>query len=166
MWVAVHLLGSIWNIDMLLWNFIQHVSGCALVGLYLNHWYGFMKSQPACEWLCTYWSSFELLTCPMKSSLWVAVLLLGFIWIPHIPLWNPIQRVSCAFFGLHLNHWHITFCLLFSLYMSFPTYLFCSTVNRPAISSQSMFKFLWRLNSMCNHISFFPVFFSYAFLII
>jgi len=109
LWVAVHLLGFIWIPDMSLWNPIQHVSGCASSGLHLNHWHVFMKSHPACEWLCISWAPFESLTClyEIPSSVWVAVHLLGSIWIPDIFSWNPIQHVSgCAPPGLHLNPWH------------------------------------------------------------
>jgi len=85
------------------------VSCCAPPGLHLNHWYAFMKSYPGCELLCTSWAPFESLIClyEILSSEWVAVHLLGSIWITDMPLWNPIQLVSCcAPPGLHLNHWY------------------------------------------------------------
>ena len=188
-WVSVHLLGSIWSTNMLSWNPIQNVSGSAFARLHMKHWYAVMKFYLACEWLCTCWASFESLIWfhETPTSMWVAVHLLGFIWTTDMTY--EIQSVSgCAPSGLHLNPSHASiksypeskllcipqgwfesltyhFCLLFSLYMSSPTYSYCSTVNRPAISSQSTFKFLWRLNLMYNHISFFSVSFSYAFLI-
>jgi len=65
MWAAVHLLGSIWTTDM---HFVQF--------------------HPACEWLCTCWAPFELLT---------------------LPPWNSIQIVSgCASPGLYSNYWHVS----------------------------------------------------------
>ena len=107
MWVALHLLGSIW---------IANITS--------------MKFYPDCEWLCISRALFKLLTCfcetlsslwvasralfesltcfcEILSSLWVAVHLQGSIWITDMPLLNLIQKVSgCAPPGLHLNHWH------------------------------------------------------------
>ena len=133
-WVVVHLLGSIWTIDMPWWKLIQQVSCCALPGLYLDYWHAFMKSYPGSELLWTFWipfeslisiyefsssmwvvvhflGSFKLLTClyEIPSSKWIVVVvhLLSSICITNILSWNPIQGVSCcAPSGLHLNHWH------------------------------------------------------------
>jgi len=122
LWVAGHLPGSVWIIDMssmkscpgcellgifqalfesltcLLWNPVQTVSCWASPRLYLNHWHTF----------------YEIL-----SSMWVAGHLPGSIWITDMPsmkscpaceflgtsqapfesltclLWNPVQHVSC-----------------------------------------------------------------------
>lgn len=103
--------GNLWGFlqisDVSSWNFIQRVSCCAHPGLYLNHWYAFMKSHPGSE-LCTHWTPFESLTYlhEITFSLWVVVHLPSSIWIIDIPLWNPTQAVSCcALPRLHLNHW-------------------------------------------------------------
>ena len=108
MWVAVHFLGSIWIADMQLWKSIQNVS-CCVPWLHLNHWHAAMKFHSECELLCASWAPFELLTCSheIPSSLWIAVCLLGSIWIADMPLWNFIQFVSCHVPPwLYLNCWH------------------------------------------------------------
>ena len=61
-----------------------------------------------CKLLYTTWAPCELLTCchEIPSSLWVAVCLLGSIWIADMLPWNPIQLVSCCVPpGLHLDCW-------------------------------------------------------------
>ena len=57
-----------------------------------------MKSHLGCGLLCISWAPLELLTClyEIPSRLWVAVHLLGFLWIADMLLWNPIQVVSCC----------------------------------------------------------------------
>jgi len=109
MWVAMCLLAFIWIADMLLWNLIQEVCCGVPLGLYLNCWYASIKFYPASE-LCVSCTSFELLTCYYEiPSSWWAVCLLGSIWIANIPLYNPIQDVSCCVpSGLLLNFWHVT----------------------------------------------------------
>jgi len=122
MWVAGHLPSSIWINDMHSWNLVQDVSCCAPPRFCLNHWHVFyeilssmwvpvhfpgsiwitdmssMKSCPGCEFLCISQAPFESLTCL---------------------LWNPVQLVSCcAFPRLHLNHWHVFYEILSSLWVS------------------------------------------------
>jgi len=109
LWVAVCLLGSIWIADIQPWNSIQAVSCCVPPGLDLNCWHSAMKFHPVGELLCVFWAPFELLTCSheIPSRLWVAVCLLGSIWIADMQPWNSIQSVSCCMPpGLHLNCWH------------------------------------------------------------
>ena len=111
MWVAVHLLGFIGIAEMLLWNPIQDVSCCTLLGLHRDCWHAPMKSHPGCKLLCISWAPLELLTCPYEipSRMWVAVHLLGSFGIADMPPWNPIQYVSCcAPLGLLWNCWHAT----------------------------------------------------------
>jgi len=75
----------------------------------LNCWHVAMKFHPGCELLCAFWAPFELLIChyEISSSLWVAMCLLGFIWTADMPLWNPIQKVSCCVPPwLYLIFWH------------------------------------------------------------
>ena len=106
LWVAVHLLACIWITDMPLWNPIQIVSCCAHPGLYMTCWHASMTSHPGGELLHISWALFELWTYPHEilSRMWVAVYLLGFIWIADMPLWNLIQDVSCcAPPGLHFH---------------------------------------------------------------
>jgi len=108
-WVAMCLLGSIWMADMQPWNLIQWVSCCVPPGPNLNGWHAAMKFHPACELPCAPWAQFEWLTCSyeISSSLWVALCLLGSIWMADMQLWNPIQVVSCCVsLGLNLNGWH------------------------------------------------------------
>ena len=130
-WVAVHLLGSIWIANIQPWNSIQDVSCCVPPGLHLNGWHPAMKSHPGCELLCVFWAPFEWQTSSheipvgellcaswapfewltssheIPSRMWVAVCLIGSIWIADIQPWNSIQPVSCCVPpGLHLNCWH------------------------------------------------------------
>ena len=108
-WVFVHLLSSICITDMPLWNPIQFVSCCAPSELNLCCWYATMKFYPGSELLCTFWAQFALLIChyEISSRKWVAVQLLSPICIPDMPLWNPIQEVSCcAPPELNLHCWH------------------------------------------------------------
>ena len=104
----MQLLAFIWIADISSWNLIQRVSCCALPGLYVNHWYAFMKSHLASKLLCPSWDSFESLICSSEilSSLWVIVHLLTYIWITDMP-W-PLMKsyLGCEFrahLGLHLN---------------------------------------------------------------
>ena len=88
LWVAGHLLGSIWITDMLSWNPTQAVSCWAPLGHHLNYWHASMKSYPECELLGT---------------------IPGSIWITDMLPWNPIQDVSCwALPKLYLNYWHLS----------------------------------------------------------
>ena len=107
MWV-VCLLGSIGIADMQPWNPIQPVSCCVPPGLHLTCWHAAMKSHPVGELLCVSWAQYEWLTSSheIPSSLWVAVCLLGSIWMADMQPWNPIQLVSCSVPALHLNCWH------------------------------------------------------------
>lgn len=110
LWAAVQFLGFIEIIDMFVWNPIQYVSWCASLGLCWNCWDAYMKSHPACELVCTSWASLELLRCfyEIPSRMWVAVHLLGSIWITNMLSWNSIQLVSCgAPLGLYINYWYV-----------------------------------------------------------
>jgi len=80
--VAVPLQGSISIADMPPWNPIKGVSSCAPPGLHLNCWHAFMKSYPACEWLCPSWAPLQSLTCcyHILSSLYLSSHLLP---LPH-----------------------------------------------------------------------------------
>ena len=121
-WVAVHLLGSIWITDM---PSMKSCPGCELLctcRLYLNHWHAFyeilsrvwvavhlpgsiwiadmssMKSCPECELLCISQALFE--------------------WLTYL-LWNPVQVVSSyAFPRLYLNHWHVFYEILSRMWVS------------------------------------------------
>jgi len=91
-------------------NLIQRVSCYVPPVLHLNCWHTTIKFLPASELLYSTWSLFELVTyCyEIPSSLWVAVCTMGSFWIPDMPLWNPIQLVSCwALHGLYLNCWPV-----------------------------------------------------------
>ena len=71
--------------------------------LYLND-ISAVQSHPACEWWCTWWALFELLTYlhEILSRLWVAMHLQSSIWITWMFLWNFIKFVSgCALPGLY-----------------------------------------------------------------
>ena len=110
LWVAMHFPSSIWITDMPPWNSIQGVSCYALPKLYLNHWHASMKFHPGCELLGTSQALFESLTCvhEIPFRVWVAGHFIGSIWITDMPLWNPIQHVSCwALHRLYLNYWHV-----------------------------------------------------------
>jgi len=109
LWVAVCLLGFIWIADMHPWNSFQVVSCCVSPWLHLNCSHAAMKSNSGCELLCTFLALFELLTCSheIPSRMWVAVHLLGSIWIVYMQPWNPIQAVCCCVPPwLYLNCWH------------------------------------------------------------
>jgi len=89
---------------------IQRVSCCVPPVLHLNCWHTTITFLPASELLYSTWSLFELVTyCyEIPSSLWVAVCIMGFFWISDMPLWNPIQLVSCWVpHGLYLNCWPV-----------------------------------------------------------
>jgi len=80
--------------------------------------------------------------CVPPSSIWIADILPwnpmqevshcvppSSIWIADMLPWNPIQQVShcTSLTGLNLNCWHPNSLILFSLYLSSPTYSLCPT---------------------------------------
>ena len=97
------------HLNLLIWNLIQTVSCFGPAGLYLNCWHAAIKK------LSRMWVAVCLL-----GSIWIAdmepwnliqlvsfCVLLGFIWTADLWLWTSIQRVSCCMPPrLHLNCWH------------------------------------------------------------
>jgi len=127
LWVAVCLLDSMWITNMPSWNSIQKVSYCVTTEPCMNFWYAFMKSHSDCELMSAPGLYINLICLhEIIFSKWVAVCLLGFIWITNMLLWHSTQMVSCYVSpGLHLNFWYafMTFYLECVLLYAFWTLL-------------------------------------------
>ena len=80
------------------------MSYCVPPGFHIHNWHTFIKFYPVCESLCVCWTLFQSLIClyEIASRLWVALCLLGFIWIFNVFMkYHPDCELLCVFWVLY-----------------------------------------------------------------